>query len=157
MSLRKDILTHLLRSRYEYSTTRELLEAITKSGLKCSRAGLELELSYIKHALEPQGVFNVAVKPDQHNRQVMAYKYTGTIKDSDIPGLVEQYLPEIAKSCQVVKAMKLEQRSLKGAAQVKQNIHVNQTPLPDGPGDVTQTIRLKVLVDVHFSVKLQED
>ena len=159
MSIRTELLTYLLKNRYEYHTSKELQTALNKAGTKCSRSGVDLEIGYIRYALEPQGVFNVANKPTG-NHSTLAYKYTGTIaNDASIPGLVEQYLPEIAKACQVVKAIKLEQKALAG---VPRTIKLASntaalTPAPATPTDVTQTIRLKVHVDVHFSVKLQED
>ena len=159
MSLRKDLLTILLKNRHEYLSNTELRALLTKSGTNVSRSGIEYELAYIYHALEPQGVFNITTRRDK-NRKVFVYKYTGSIaQESSIPGLVDQYLPEVDKSCKIVRAMKAELKSLNaGAGKTPAALTPQPAALtPEAPTEVIQTIRLKVHVDVHFSVKLQED
>ena len=159
MSLRKDLLTILLKNRHEYLSNTELRALLTKAGTNVSRSGIEYELTYIKHALEPQGVFNITTRRDK-NHKVFVYKYTGSIaQESSIPGLVDQYLPEVDKSYKIVRAMKAELKSLNaGTGKTPAALTPHLAALtPEAPTEVVQTIRLKVHVDVHFSVKLQED
>ena len=153
-TIRKELLTCLLKNRHEFHTTSEFVALLNKAGVKCRRANVEFELSYIRHALEPQHLFATTTKPDPRGKQAMAYKYAGTIeRDSDIPGLVNAYLAEVTKAASVVRSMRLEARQVRGVG-AGRTATIGPTTV-----EQDQTVRVKLLLDVQvtFSVKVRED
>ena len=156
-TIRKELLTCLLKNRHEFHTTSEFVTLLNKSGTKCHRSNVEFELTYIRHALEPQTLFAITTKPDPRGKQAMAYKYTGVIeRDSDIPGLVDAYIEEVTKAAQIVRSMRLEARQVrKGIAATG----AGYGKTAQVQSEQEQTVRVRLLLDVQvtFSVKVRED
>ena len=154
-TIRKELLTCLLKNRHEFHTTSEFVTLLNKSGIKCHRSNVEFELTYIRHALEPQNLFGVTTKPDPRGKQAMAYKFTGTIeRESDIPGLVDSFIQEVTKAASVVRSMRLEARQVRTPATVAGCVKTVQMQ-----SEQEQTVHVKLLLDVQvtFSVKVRED